>query len=74
MLEESPAPPRQGLGAAVRGHPLLSAAFVAAIALGMLAGALYLPAEWVLARRLGAGFVSGAGIWLLVVFTRFFYD
>ena len=73
MVEESPAP-SPGRADAVRAHPWLFATCVFLTALGMLAGALYLPSEWALARRLAAGAIGGAGSWLLVAFVRFFYD
>jgi hypothetical protein len=47
------------------------AALIAACTLaGAVAGAVYLPDDWSLARRIAAGAVAGAGSALLVTATR----
>lgn len=59
-----------GLRAAFRRHPVLTGAFLALTAAGAAAGALYLPPEWSLLRRLLAGAVAGAGMALLATATK----
>lgn len=51
-------------------HPVISAVFAVLTIAGAVAGALYLPGEWSLARRLAGGAVAGAGTALFVTATR----
>jgi hypothetical protein len=51
-------------------HPWITALFAVCALAGAVAGALYLPEDWPLARRLAAGAVAGAGSALLVTATR----
>jgi hypothetical protein len=55
-----------------RDHPVITAILVVCTLAGALIGALYLPGEWHLARRIAAGAVSGAGTALLLTFTRLY--
>ena len=59
-----------GLLAALRRHPVLTGAFLVLTAAGAAVGALYLPPEWTLLRRLLAGAVAGAGMALLATATK----
>jgi len=49
----------------VRRHPVITGLMLACTLAGAIAGALYLPEEWAMARRLAAGAVAGAGVALL---------
>jgi hypothetical protein len=63
---------RQGLVGSLRRHPVLVAIFAVCIAAGGVLGALYLPAEWSLARRIGGGVFAGAGAAVFATVTRLF--
>jgi hypothetical protein len=54
----------------IASHPVIAALFVACTLAGAVAGAVYLPGEWSLARRLAAGAFAGAGSALVVSATR----
>lgn len=54
----------------IRRHPVISGLMIGCTIAGMILGALYLPEEWALARRLGAGAFSGAGVALLCTATK----
>jgi hypothetical protein len=62
----------KGFLALVRRHPYLTATFVVGISLGALLGALFLPADWHLARRIAGGAVAGAGVGVFATVTRLF--
>jgi hypothetical protein len=61
-------------GGSVRGfvatHPWITALFAACALAGAVAGVLYLPEDWSLARRLAAGALAGTGSALLVTAPR----
>jgi hypothetical protein len=71
MVEQGAATSK-GLAGVVRRHPWITAIFVVGTALGTLLGALFLPEEWALARRLAGGAVAGAGVGVFVTVTRLF--
>ena len=52
------------------GTPLAVAALALCVVGGAVAGYVYLPEEWHLARRIAGGGVSGFGCWLLVMVGR----
>ena len=64
----------EGAGGDARGfvasHPVIAALIAACALAGAAAGAVYLPDDWSLARRIAAGAVAGAGSALLVTATR----
>jgi hypothetical protein len=51
-------------------HPVITALLIGCALAGAAAGALLLPDDWSLARRIAAGAVAGAGSALLVTATR----
>jgi len=55
---------------AARAQPGLTAVLLGCTLLGTVAGAMHLPVEWHMVRRLAAGAVSGAGCGLIIVATR----
>ena len=71
MVEQG-AEASKGLAGVVRRHPWITAIFVVGTALGTLLGALVLPEDWTLARRLIGGAVSGAGVGVFITDTRLF--
>jgi hypothetical protein len=71
MVEED-AEAGQGIAGVLRRHPVLIAVFVACIALGVVLGVLYLPADWALARKVAGGVFAGAGVALFLTVTRLF--
>ena len=71
MVEEPPLE-RQGVVAVLRRHPILTAIFALCIASGAVAGALFLPQDWSLARRIAGGVFGGAGTAVFLTVTRLF--
>jgi hypothetical protein len=51
-------------------HPWITALFAVCAVAGAVAGAVYLPEDWSLARRLAAGALAGTGSALLVTASR----
>lgn len=62
----------QSIAGLFREHPIISGVFVGLTVGGVMAGVVYLPAEWHLARRVAAGALSGAGCALLITAHRMF--
>ena len=60
------------VGGVVRRHPVIVGFLVTCTLVGAATGAFLLTGEWSLARRIGAGAVSGAGIGFLVTATKMF--
>jgi hypothetical protein len=60
----------EGRRSFVESHPVIAALIAACTLAGAVAGAVYLPDDWSLARRIAAGAVAGAGSALLVTATR----
>jgi hypothetical protein len=58
------------LADSIRRHPWIVTLLVACTVTGTVLGAIYLPAEWSMLRRLAAGAFSGAGVGLLCTATR----
>lgn len=58
----------------VRQHPVISAILITGILLGAVLGAIFLPEDWSLARRIAGGTISGAGIGILLTMTKVFGD
>jgi hypothetical protein len=54
----------------LRRHPVITGLLLSCAVAGAVLGALYLPAEWTLLRRIAAGAFSGAGVGLLCTATR----
>jgi len=63
---------RHGLVAALRRHPILTAIFALCITSGAVCGALFLPQDWSLARRIAGGVFAGAGTAVFLTVTRLF--
>jgi NADH:ubiquinone oxidoreductase subunit F (NADH-binding) len=53
-----------------RRHPVITGTLISCVAVGALAGLLFLSGEWSVARRLLAGAVAGAGTGILVTATK----
>ncbi|HVN40570.1 MAG TPA: hypothetical protein VMW19_20585 [Myxococcota bacterium] len=70
MVDEPHA--QQGLLAVLRRHPILTAIFALCITSGAVAGALFLPQDWSLARRIAGGVFAGAGTAVFLTVTRLF--
>jgi hypothetical protein len=62
----------QGVVALLRRHPILTAIFAVCIVSGAVAGALFLPQDWSLARRIAGGVFAGAGTAVFLTVTRLF--
>lgn len=56
----------------LRDHPIVSAILLTCTVSGAVLGAVYLSADWHLARRLAAGAVAGAGTGLLFTFNKLY--
>ena len=70
MQDRPGEPPERGARGFVASHPVIAGLFAVCTLSGAVAGAVYLPDEWSLARRLAAGAVAGAGSALIVSATR----
>lgn len=70
MAENATSP--QGRAGVLRRHPVLVGIFAVCTVSGATLGALYLPAEWSIARRLFGGVFAGIGTAVFLTVTRLF--
>ena len=65
-----PQPPTRGIAGLFRRHPVMTSTVLVCALLGAALGAVFLPEEWSLVRRLVAGTLAGAGTGMLMTGTK----